>query len=88
MWEEAGVKVWSVKYHSSQPWVSSHHLFASMQVHELILHQPYPANLMVGCYARADASQPLRIDLDNELEGASLFFSRLARIICVQCTCR
>ncbi|KAL1660855.1 NUDIX hydrolase domain-like protein [Schizophyllum commune] len=51
MWEEAGVKVWSVKYHSSQPW-------------------PYPANLMVGCYARADASQPLRIDLDNELEDA------------------
>ena len=72
MWEEAGVKVWSVKYHSSQPWVSSHHFFASMQVHELIVHQPYPANLMVGCYARADASQPLRIDLDNELEGASL----------------
>ena len=22
MWEEAGVKVWDVKYHSCQPWVS------------------------------------------------------------------
>ena len=21
MWEEAGVKVWDVRYHSSQPWV-------------------------------------------------------------------
>lgn len=21
MWEEAGVKVWDVKYHSGQPWV-------------------------------------------------------------------
>ncbi|TRM68760.1 NUDIX hydrolase domain-like protein [Schizophyllum amplum] len=54
MWEEAGVKVWSVKYHSSQPW-------------------PYPANLMVGCYARADSTQPLRIDLDNELEDAGWY---------------
>ncbi|KAL1743875.1 NUDIX hydrolase domain-like protein [Schizophyllum fasciatum] len=51
MWEEAGVRVSSVTYHSSQPW-------------------PYPANLMVGCYARADAAQPLRTDLDNELEDA------------------
>jgi len=22
MWEEAGVKVWNVRYHSGQPWVS------------------------------------------------------------------
>lgn len=22
LWEEAGVKVWDIKYHSSQPWVS------------------------------------------------------------------
>lgn len=66
------MKVWSVKYHSSQPWVSSHHFFASVQVRNHTVYQPYPANLMVGCYARADASQPLRIDLDNELEGASL----------------
>lgn len=31
--------------------------------------QPYPASLMVGFYATADSSQPLRKDLDNELEG-------------------
>ncbi|KAJ7198609.1 NUDIX hydrolase domain-like protein [Mycena pura] len=51
MWEEAGVKVWDVTYHSAQPW-------------------PFPANLMVGFYARADSSQPIRIDLDNELVDA------------------
>lgn len=26
---------------------------------------------MVGFYARADASQPIRLDLDNELAGKS-----------------
>ena len=31
--------------------------------------QPYPANLMVGFYCRADATQPIRVDLDNELLG-------------------
>ncbi|KAJ7503053.1 NUDIX hydrolase domain-like protein [Mycena galericulata] len=31
---------------------------------------PFPANLMVGFYARADASQPIRVDLDNELIDA------------------
>ncbi|KIY52237.1 hypothetical protein FISHEDRAFT_35431, partial [Fistulina hepatica ATCC 64428] len=51
MWEEAGVKVWNVRYHSGQPW-------------------PFPANLMLGFYARADASQPVRVDLDNELADA------------------
>ncbi|KAJ6589961.1 NUDIX hydrolase domain-like protein [Mycena vulgaris] len=51
MWEEAGVKVWDVTYHSAQPW-------------------PFPANLMVGFYARADAAQPIRLDLDNELMDA------------------
>ncbi|KAG1806096.1 NUDIX hydrolase domain-like protein [Suillus subaureus] len=51
MWEEAGVKVWNVRYHSGQPW-------------------PYPANLMVGYYATADSSAPIRTDLDNELEDA------------------
>ncbi|EIN11472.1 hypothetical protein PUNSTDRAFT_131639 [Punctularia strigosozonata HHB-11173 SS5] len=56
MWEEAGVKVWDVRYHSGQPW-------------------PYPANLMVGFYATADPSQPIRVDLDNELEGP--FFSTI-----------
>ncbi|KAI0368308.1 hypothetical protein BV20DRAFT_969354 [Pilatotrama ljubarskyi] len=51
LWEEAGVKVWNVRYHSTQPW-------------------PYPANLMVGFYAVASASQPIRTDLDNELDEA------------------
>ncbi|PBK82771.1 hypothetical protein ARMGADRAFT_1019389 [Armillaria gallica] len=54
MWEEAGVKVWDVRYHSGQPW-------------------PYPASLMVGFYARADASAPIRVDLDNELEDAQWY---------------
>ncbi|KAI0823413.1 NUDIX hydrolase domain-like protein [Trametes gibbosa] len=51
LWEEAGVKVWNVRYHSTQPW-------------------PFPANLMGGFYAQASSSQPLRTDLDNELEEA------------------
>ncbi|KAI8993947.1 NUDIX hydrolase domain-like protein [Trametes punicea] len=51
LWEEAGVKAWNVRYHSTQPW-------------------PFPANLMVGFYAMASSSQPLRTDLDNELEEA------------------
>ncbi|TFK21991.1 NAD+ diphosphatase [Coprinopsis marcescibilis] len=51
MWEEAGVRVWNVRYHSGQPW-------------------PYPANLMVGFYARADSTKPVRVDLDNELVDA------------------
>ncbi|KAG2135819.1 NUDIX hydrolase domain-like protein [Suillus clintonianus] len=51
MWEEAGVKVWDIRYHSGQPW-------------------PYPANLMIGYYATADSSAPIRTDLDNELEDA------------------
>ncbi|KAG6857743.1 hypothetical protein H0H87_004159 [Tephrocybe sp. NHM501043] len=54
MWEEAGVSVWDIKYHSGQPW-------------------PYPANLMVGFYAKADSSQPIRVDLDNELVDARWF---------------
>lgn len=51
LWEEAGVRVWDVKYHSEQPW-------------------PFPANLMVGFYATGDPSQPIRTDLDKELEDA------------------
>jgi len=54
MWEETGVRVWNVKYHSSQPW-------------------PFPANLMVGFYARADSTKPIRTDLDNELADAKWF---------------
>jgi len=34
---------------------------------------PYPANLMLGFYARADASHPLRTDLDNELADAQWY---------------
>ena len=34
--------------------------------------QPYPTNLMLGFYARADATQPIRMDLDNELAGMHL----------------
>lgn len=54
MWEEVGVRVWSIKYHSGQPW-------------------PFPANLMVGFYARADSTKPIRTDLDNELVDARWF---------------
>ncbi len=34
-----------------------------------MLSQPYPANLMMGFYATGDPSEPIRIDLDKELEG-------------------
>ncbi|GLB37353.1 putative NADH pyrophosphatase-like rudimentary NUDIX domain containing protein [Lyophyllum shimeji] len=54
MWEEAGVTVWDIRYHSGQPW-------------------PYPANLMVGFYARADSAQKIRLDLDTELVDARWF---------------
>ncbi|KAF7296033.1 hypothetical protein MKEN_01418300 [Mycena kentingensis (nom. inval.)] len=54
MWEEAGVKVSDVSYHSAQPW-------------------PFPSNLMVGFYARADSTQPIRTDLDNELVDAGWY---------------
>ncbi|KAG9101037.1 nucleolar DEAD-box protein required for synthesis of 60S ribosomal subunit [Ceratobasidium sp. 370] len=55
IWEESGVRVHAVRYHSGQPW-------------------PYPANLMIGCYATANSSQPIRTDLDNELEGRHWLF--------------
>ncbi|CAE7060799.1 unnamed protein product [Rhizoctonia solani] len=54
IWEEAGIKVNQVRYHSGQPW-------------------PFPANLMIGCFATADSSQTIRTDLDNELEDAKWF---------------
>ncbi|KAF8171864.1 NAD+ diphosphatase [Pholiota molesta] len=54
MWEEAGIHVWNMTYHSGQPW-------------------PYPANLMVGFYARGDSTKPIRTDLDNELVDARWF---------------
>lgn len=34
---------------------------------------------MVGFYARADASKPIRVDLDNELVGESLRFQSAGR---------
>jgi len=54
LWEEAGIHVQNVKYHSGQPW-------------------PFPANLMVGFYAIGDPSEPVRTDLDNELEDAKWY---------------
>ncbi|KAH8107709.1 NUDIX hydrolase domain-like protein [Cristinia sonorae] len=51
LWEEAGVKVRSLQFHSSQPW-------------------PFPANIMSGFYAIANPNDPVRLDLDNELEDA------------------
>ncbi|KAI6037569.1 NUDIX hydrolase domain-like protein [Pisolithus marmoratus] len=57
MWEEAGVRVWNVRYQSGQPW-------------------PFPANLMLGFYATADSSAPIRTDLDNELEGYARWYTR------------
>jgi len=54
IWEESGIRVYNVRYHSSQPW-------------------PYPANLMIGCYASADSSQTIRTDLDKELSEARWF---------------
>jgi len=53
IYEESGVKVHNVVYHSTQPW-------------------PYPGNVMIGFYARADSTKPIRIDLDTELSGAQL----------------
>ncbi|KAI0081983.1 hypothetical protein K474DRAFT_1703450 [Panus rudis PR-1116 ss-1] len=34
---------------------------------------PFPANIMSGFYALADPEEPLRLDLDNELEDAKWF---------------
>lgn len=71
LWEEAGVKVWDIKYHSSQPWVRQGLQMAMRCTHSPshLRFQPFPANLMVGFYATASESQELRIDLDNELTG-------------------
>jgi len=35
---------------------------------------------MLGFYATADSSAPIRLDLDNELEGRCLFMVTDARI--------
>lgn len=50
IYEESGVKVHDVVYHSTQPW-------------------PYPGNLMVGFYARADSTKPINLNFDTELLG-------------------
>jgi hypothetical protein len=44
--------------------------FRTQQLYDTDRAQPFPANLMVGFYARADSTQPIRLDLDNELMGA------------------
>jgi NAD+ diphosphatase len=76
MWEEAGVKVWNIRYHSGQPWVSVEHVYpyqarqlSTLTIIFTFLRKPFPANLMLGFYATADPAQPIRTDLDNELEG-------------------
>ncbi|KAL7281494.1 hypothetical protein ACG7TL_004809 [Trametes sanguinea] len=50
LWEEAGVRVWNVRYRTTLPW-------------------PFPSTLLTGFYATASSTEPLRTDLDNELEG-------------------
>ena len=40
------------------------------QIWTLTPNQPYPANLMVGFYAIGDPLEPIRVDLDKELEGS------------------
>jgi len=67
VWEEAGIRVRNVKYHSGQPWVRS---LSASQIGTLTPSQPYPANLMVGFYAIGDPLEPIRVDLDKELEGS------------------
>ena len=39
------------------------------------LRKPFPANLMLGFYATADPAQPIRTDLDNELDGGQFRYS-------------
>jgi NAD+ diphosphatase len=76
IWEEAGVSVWNVRYHSTQPWVCKPVRYATFVIDQI--RQPFPANVMIGFYATADSSQPIRTDLDNELEGLFISPSFLA----------
>jgi len=75
VWEEAGVRVWNVKYHSGQPWVR---FLMETPCQTLTIYpiKPYPANLMLGFYARADSTKPIRTDLDKELVGKCQFYPR------------
>ena len=68
VWEEAGVSVRDVQYHFGQPRVGLLVSKLAVWVIEFLL-KPYPANLMIGFYARADSKQPIRTNLDNELIG-------------------
>jgi NAD+ diphosphatase len=68
IWEEAGIHVRNVRYHSGQPWVRFCDLLRVRL--GLTRSQPYPANIMVGFYAIGDPLEPIRTDLDNELEGS------------------
>ena len=46
LWEEAGVKVWDIKYHSSQPWVSERTFVVNNRVRFFIvgfLHLAFPS---------------------------------------------
>ncbi|KAF8335474.1 uncharacterized protein EI90DRAFT_3153049 [Cantharellus anzutake] len=71
IWEESGLHVHSVRYHSCQPWVTFYTSYCATALNHSL--QPFPANLMVGCFALADSSQTIRTDLDNELEDARWF---------------
>ncbi|KAF5386213.1 hypothetical protein D9615_002315 [Tricholomella constricta] len=44
---------------------------------------PYPSSLMVGFYATADSTQPIRLDLDNELVGGYARWYSRAEILAV-----
>ena len=72
LWEEAGIKLLGLKYHSTQPWVSRG--LSTRRICVSCAWQPFPANIMAGFYAVADSSEPVRTDLDNELEGACVAY--------------
>ncbi|CAG7847081.1 SubName: Full=Related to NPY1-NADH pyrophosphatase I of the Nudix family of hydrolases, has a peroxisomal targetin {ECO:0000313/EMBL:CCA69135.1} [Serendipita indica DSM 11827] len=50
---------------------------SGVKVYDVVYHStqpwPYPSNLMVGFYARADSNQPIVLDLDTELADARWF---------------
>ena len=48
---------------------------AALTIIFAFLRKPFPANLMLGFYATADLAQPIRTDLDNELDGNQFRYS-------------
>jgi len=72
IYEESGIHVTNITYQSCQPWVGTP--IDPMPRPLIRVGQPYPANLMIGFYARANSSEPIRIDLDGELAGAASQF--------------